>query len=419
MMPLLAGLSAVLTGIGVAQALVGAWLVGRFAAGARRDKNLGPNHDHAIAPDHGKIPGPVTILKPLHGDEPLLHEALSTLCEQDYPAWQIVFGVANIADPAAAVVGALQADFPDRDIALVVDQTLHGPNRKVGNLINMIPAAKHDIIVIADSDVHVRPDYLSQLVDALCQPGVGLVTTLYAGLPAGRALSQQLGATQITHGFLPGAVLSRAVGRQDCLGATMCLRRRDLDRIGGFQALVAHLADDNVLGRRIAALGLRVALAGTVPLTTVPETTMRALFRHELRWARTIRALEPAGFAASVLQYPLAWGLLTILIAGGAIWAVGLFFLAWTLRAVAAVGVDSALLPLWAEERGSNANAALAFSCPVWLLPLRDILSVAVLLASYGGRHVEWRGHGLQADTPKPITGQPKPLRPIEGTDTR
>ena len=135
------------------------------------------------------------------------------------------------------------------------------------------------------------------------------------GLPASQAgsrLAGRFGATQITHGFLPGAVLARALGRQDCLGATMCLRRQDLDRIGGFHALVDHLADDNVLGRRIAALGLRVALADTVPLTTVPEASLRALFRHELRWARTIRALEPAGFAASVLQYPLAWALLTI-----------------------------------------------------------------------------------------------------------
>jgi ceramide glucosyltransferase len=266
------------------------------------------------------------------------------------------------------------------------------------------------VLVIADSDLHVRPDYLDRLVAALQQPGVGLVTTLYAGLPAPHApstwasLPARFGATQITHGFLPGAVLSRAFGRQDCLGATMCLRRSDLERIGGLQALVDHLADDNVLGRRIVALGLRVALADTVPLTTVPEQTFGALFRHELRWARTIRALEPAGFAASVVQYPLAWALLTIVLAGGALWSIGLFFIAWVLRAAAGLIVDGALAPLWREERGGNDAAALAFCCPVWLLPLRDVLSVAVMLASYGGRHVEWRGHGLQADTPPPFT---------------
>jgi ceramide glucosyltransferase len=213
----------------------------------------------------------------------------------------------------------------------------------------------------------------------------------------------------------------------------MCLRRRDLQRIGGLVTLVDHLADDNVLGQRIAALGLTIALADTVPLTTVPETQFRTLFRHELRWARTIRALAPAGFAASSLQYPLAWGLLTVLLAGAASWSIGLFLIAWTLRALAALSVDQALAPSWRgrvhtqswpisryhDQSDGMDPAALAFSCPVWLLPLRDILSVAVMLASYGGRHVDWRGHGLRADTPPPISRQTTTRRPIEGTNTR
>ena len=168
-------------------------------------------------------------------------------------------------------------------------------------------------------------------------------------------------------------------------------------------------------------------------LTTVPEASLGALFRHELRWARTIRALEPAGFAASVVQYPLAWASLTVLLAGGALWSVGLCFLAWVLRAVAALAVDSALALLWpAAELKTTWHrkrrvAGLAFSCPVWLLPLRDVLSVAVMLASYGGRQVEWRGHDLHADTPPPFTEQPAApatapslaLRRIERTNAR
>jgi ceramide glucosyltransferase len=405
MITVLAGVSAGLAGIGVVQALVASRLVASFA---RR-----PVERSAVRP-------PVTVLKPLHGDEPLLEAALTTLCQQDYPDWQIVCGVQDDADPAVSVVRRLQQRFPAVDIALVADRTEHGVNRKVGNLINMLPAARHDVLVIADSDVHVRPDYLDRLVTALHQPTVGLVTTLYAGLPVPPVtLPGRLGATQITHGFLPGAVLSRAIGRQDCLGATMCLRRRDLARIGGFPALADHLADDNVLGRRIAALGMRVALAQTVPLTTVPENRLRALFLHELRWARTIRALEPVGFAASALQYALAWGLLTIALAGGAPWSIGLFLVAWMLRAVAALGVDGALAPLWTTDHGSNDEAALAFCCPVWLLPLRDVLSMAVMLASYGGRHVIWRGYGLQADTPPASTQQPLTLGPIEGSKAR
>ncbi len=431
MITAVAGVTALLSAVGVAQALVASRLVAAFA---RKPVDV-----PAMRP-------PVTVLKPLHGNEPLLEAALATLCEQQYPVFQIVCGVATEADLAVPVVRRLQQRFPAIDVALVIDPAIHGANPKVGNLINMLPAARHDVLVIADSDVHARPDYLDRLVASLSRQGTGLVTTLYAGLPASSALPARLGATQITHLFLPGAVLSRAIGRQDCLGATMCLRRQDLERIGGFGALVDHLADDNVLGRRIAALGLRVVLAQTVPLTTVPEASLSSLFRHELRWARTIRALEPAGFAASLLQYPLFWALLTVPLAGGAAWSIGLFLIAWVLRAAAALGVDSALMPGWTEttagqtipdtagagistpisgstSRGSqfdstpgrtDAHAALAFSCPVWLLPLRDILSVAVMLASYGGRRVDWRGHGLHADTP-PLTDPT--LRPIQGNN--
>jgi ceramide glucosyltransferase len=421
MMTVLAGVTAVLAGVGVAEAVVVSRLVAGFAQRRPAEPSVRP---------------PVTVLKPLHGDEPLLEEALETLCRQDYPEFQIVFGVRDESDPAVAVVRRLQDRFPHVNSVLVADPALHGRNHKVSNLINMLPAARHDVLVLADADVHARPDYLDRLVAALEAPGVGLVTTLYAGLPA-EAFPARLGAAHITYGFLPSTVLSRRLGRRDCLGATMGLRRDDLERIGGLRALVDHLADDNVLGQRIGALGLRVALADTVTLTTVPEASVGALFRHELRWARTIRALEPAGFAASVVQYPLAWALLTVLLAGGALWSIGLFCIAWVLRAAAALVVDGALGRAWSDssgspERGSNDVAAqarrhdisaLAFCCPVWLLPLRDVFSVAVMLVSYGGRQVDWRGHGLHADTPPPFTRQHADpslaLRRIERTNAQ
>ncbi len=366
----------VLSCVGMGQALAGWRATARFAARA-----------DAAAP---ALP-PITVLKPLYGDEPLLEAALASICHQDYPAWQVVFGVADPADPALAVVDRLRARFPGADLAVVVNPAFHGPNRKVGNLINMLPAARHDILAIADSDVHAQPDYLRGLAAALCRPGVGLATTLYAGLPAFRTLPGRLGATQITHGFLPGALLARGIGRQDCLGATMCLRRQTLAAIGGLEALVTHLADDNVLGMLVRRQGLEVALADTVVATTVTESSLRALFRHELRWARTIRALVPAGFAASVLQYPLFWALALILAGGGAVWTVGVFLLAWVVRALAATGIDRAL---------ATKLKALAFPCPIWLLPLREVLSVAVMLASYAGKQVDWRGHSLHADNP-------------------
>jgi ceramide glucosyltransferase len=288
-------IAAAISVVGIAQAAAGWIAVRRFAdrvAATRRERPYAA----------GILPA-VTVLKPLHGDEPLLEEALASACRQDYPIFQIVFGVSELDDTALPVVQRLRAEFGETDMAVVTDATLHGENRKVGNLINMLRAAKHDVLVIADSDIHVASDWLRRLVLALEEPQVGLVTTIYTGRPASGFFGR-LGALQINQYFLPGAILARVMGRQDCLGATMMLRRKTLERIGGLQALVNHLADDNVLGRLVQQLGLRVALGETVPATTVPEATLPALWWHELRWARTIRALAPLPFAASVLQYP-------------------------------------------------------------------------------------------------------------------
>jgi len=369
--------------LGVMQALAGWFLAWRFAGRSW------------VAP--ADLPA-ITVLKPLHGDEPLLEEALASVCVQDYPGVQIVCGVQDKADPAQDVVARLRARFPDVDIALVVDPTGHGANRKVGNLINMFPAAKHDVLVIADSDVHAAPDYLAGLAAILARPGVGLATTLYFGLRANDSLPARLGAGWINHIFLPGALLGRALGRQDCLGATMALRQETLARLGGLEALADHLADDNVLGQKVRALGLEVALAPPVVATTVAEDRFAPLWRHELRWARTIRALAPGAFAASALQYKLVWAALAVAAAPG--WQSLCFFgLIWALAALAARGTERALAP---RLKG------LAFAAPVWLLPVREALSFVILLASYAGNHVEWRGHVLSAASKSP---QGKPPR--------
>ena len=347
--------------------------------------------------DAAKLPAgprpPVSVLKPLHGDEPLLEQALASICTQDYPCFQLVCGVQDPADPAIAVVERLRARFPHCDIALVVDRTQHGENRKIGNLINMLPAATHDVLVIADSDVHAPPDYLASLADTLAVPGTGLATTLYTGLPANRSLAARLGATGITHSFVSGALLARALGRQDCLGATMALRRDTLAAVGGLAALVHHLADDNILGRLVRGRGLAVRLAPTVCATTVPEAGLGALFRHELRWARTILALVPAEFTASAVQYPLAWAALAVALSGGAGWALAGFQLCWAGRATAARGLDTQL---------GLVDAGLAAPVPVWLLPLRDLFSLLVFAASYAGDQVEWRGRTLRTALDKP-----------------
>ncbi len=357
-------------GLGLVQHIAGLIAVRRFRA-------------------HGEPAGarpPITVLKPLHGDEPLLETALASFCVQDYPAYQIVFGVHDAADPALATVRRLMSRFPDRDLTVVVDATPHGSNGKIGNLINMLPSARHDALMIADSDVHVAPDLLTSVAAAMARPGTGLVTTLYTGLPARPALASRLGATQITHAFLPGVLLGRALGRQDCLGATMTLRRETLASIGGLPALANHLADDAVLGMLVRGRGLAVGLAGTVAATTVVETRLSELWRHELRWARTMRSVSPAGYALSALQYPLLWAALASVAAGFAAWSLALFAGAWVLRGGITRAIDRAL--------------RLAARAPVWLLPVRDLISVLLILASFAGDRVEWRGQVMRVDRP-------------------
>ena len=193
------------------------------------------------------------------------------------------------------------------------------------------------------------------------------------------------------------ALLARALGHQDALGATMALWRQTLAAVGGFTALRNHLADDNVLGRKVRQQGLAIGLAATVPATTVPETRPAALFRHELRWARTIRSLSPLAFAASALQYPLAWTLLVLSASAG--WAVLLLLTAaaWMVRGGVARRIDRSL-GLVAQGR--------AAPVPLWLLPLRDLMLMAVLLASYAGNQVEWRGRMMRTERSRARNGR-------------
>ena len=362
---------------GLLQAVVGWWAVGRYCK------------QQVIATDWAP---PITILKPLHGDEPMLEQALASFCDQDYPVFQIVFGLDDAADPALHIIRRLRTRFPHIDMDIVIDPAQHGVNRKISNLINMYARAKHDILVMADSDIHAPTDYLRQLVTGLSNNGVGLVTTLYAGLGASATLAARLGTAQINHSFLPGALLARHLGRQDCLGATMAIRRETLESVGGLQSLVHHLADDAVLGRLVTARGHKVALAKTLPATTVPEMRISHLFAHELRWGRTIQSLAPVGFALSSLQYPIFWATLAVTLSGLNPWAVALLIVVWLGRAAAMSGIDAAL--------------GLATAVPIWLLPLRDLLSVTVILASYGGSEVAWRGHVLRISPPRLAAGK-------------
>jgi ceramide glucosyltransferase len=370
------GWTAVLTGLVAglgALYLLAVWYAVRHFAG--RPSIPPPAGRPAIA-----MPG-VTILKPLHGEDPGLYDNLRSFCVQAYPTVQVVFGVREAADPAAAVVRRLIADLPGADLRLVVDSRIHGTNLKISNLINMMSVARHGVLVIADSDMRVTPDYLGQLVAGLAEPGVGLVTCLYAARPAADLWSR-LGAQFINHGFLPSVLVGALIRPwPGCFGATMALHRETLREVGGFARFRDLLADDYRLGAAVTEAGLRVALSRYLVEDVLVEPGARGLLRHELRWARTIRSIAPLDYAASVITYPLAFGLLTALLSGlsapGV--AVLLAILAWRLIVVRMI--DKAF--------------ALARQ-PLWLVPLRDVLSFGLLIASFCGETVEWRGQAFR-----------------------
>ncbi len=332
---------------------------------------------------------PVSILKPLCGAEPLTEVALESFFLIDYPVFQLVFGVQNAADPVLEILARLRARYPKRDTALVIDPSLHGSNRKVSNLINMLPEAKYEILVMSDADIHVPPYFLQRVVAALLQPNVGLVTTLYTALPGTPHLATAMGANQINYTFLPGALLARKLGRQDCLGVTMALTKSMLASVGGLPAVANHLADDQVLGRLVRAKFYALTLAQVIPATTVPEADFFALFRHELRWARTIRALVPVPYAASVLQISLLWALLGVLAAGDQLWAWALFLAVLLIRYALARRIDKIL--------------GLAKAGEAWLFLLRDICAAAIYIASFCGNTVDWRGQRMTADAGKTV----------------
>jgi ceramide glucosyltransferase len=371
-MHLIADIAGIFAMIGAIQQTLGTLIVAQF---------------YGAPPPVLKAFPPVSILKPLCGVEPLTELALESFFLIDYPRFQLVFGVQSESDPVLEIVERLRARYPARDVAVVRDARLHGTNRKISNLINMLPSATYDTLVMSDADIHVPPYFLDRVVAAMEVPGVGLVTTLYTGLPGTPHLATTMGANQINYTFLPGALLARKLGRQDCLGVTMALTREVLGQIGGLEAVANHLADDQVLGRLVVARGLKLTLAQVIPATTVPEHDFRALLRHELRWARTIRALVPIPYAASVLQISLFWAALAVVCAGGAPWSWALFLVVLMSRYISARQIDATL--------------SLAKAGDAWLFLVRDLCSAVVYVASFAGDKVEWRGQMMRADAGK------------------
>jgi ceramide glucosyltransferase len=314
-------------------------------------------------------------------------ESLASFCTQGYPGpVQIILGVQDPRDQAIAVVEQLRAEYGADHIDLVVDTTMHGPNRKVSNLINMGRRAEHDVIVVADSDIRVDPHYLSRVTAALDQRGIGAVTCLYHGL-ATPSVWAKLAELGINAHFLPSVVFGLTLGLANpCFGSTIAFKRKTLAEIGGFAEVADCLADDYAIGARLRARGYKIAVLPTTVGHVCGETSVRELWQHEVRWARTVRTIDPVGYAGLIVTHAFPLALIAAL-AG---------ICAQSFRPEIAVGLSVAsfgcrLALLRQVER--------AFSLPPqsrWLLALRDLLSFAVFLASAGGRNVKWKGRGYR-----------------------
>jgi ceramide glucosyltransferase len=329
----------------------------------------------------GTFRPPVTILKPVCGLNAGLYENLKSFCIQDYPRYQVIFGVRDTADPAVPVLRRLRDELPEVDIAIVIDKTVTGPNLKVSNLENMRREARYDYLAIADSDMRVNDQYLASVVAPFEQSGVGVVTCLYSARSAG-GIPSLLGCMFINEWFLPSVLASTALSRiRFGLRATIVVRRELLDGIGSFSRLSHFLADDHMLGKLVSRNGFRVVLSDYVVENVVYERSLASLFRHELRWARTVRTVEPLGHLFSFLMYGVPIAVL------GAV-AVELTF-DWEYMETAVVALAVALR-VWMHFAVSHRIGVAPGSRSVWLVPLRDVMSFVVWAASFFSRSVEW-----------------------------
>ncbi|MGA8428492.1 MAG: bacteriohopanetetrol glucosamine biosynthesis glycosyltransferase HpnI [Candidatus Sulfotelmatobacter sp.] len=341
-----------------------------------RERKAGGDH----RPASRDLP-PVSILKPLKGIDPEIYESFRSHCLQDYPEYEIIFGVGEKNDPAVASVEGLRREFSAVKIRLVVCPEMLGANKKVSNLAQMLPEAQYSCLIVNDSDIRVEPDYLRRVVAPLLNEKIGMVTCLYRGLPA-PTLGSHLESLGISADFCPGVLAAKKLegGLRFGLGSTMVFRRDDVQRIGGFESFADYLADDYELGKRISELDLQVHLSDVVVETFLPAYSMSGFLAHQLRWARGMRDSRPGGYSGLVFTFGLVWSVVCLMSSGGAAWAWMLLAITGFLRFVLAAVMDALVL------RGRQS---------LWnylLLPVRDFVAAGVWLASFGGNTVSWRG---------------------------
>jgi ceramide glucosyltransferase len=338
-------------------------------------------------PKLGKTDLPVSIIKPIKGLDANSHLILGSFCRQCYPEFQIVFALQSEEDPCLPIIRQLMADYPKLDMELVINPEVNGPNGKVSNLINAFPYIKHDIIVIADSDVRVSVDCLAKISARFSDPEVGLVTSLYRGTDV-HSPATAIEALGFTVEMMPNVIVAeRLEGLSFALGAFVAIRKKALEAIGGFNVLADYLADDYQLGNLIHRAGWKVVLSGDFVECVMGKETLAAVLSRQLRWCRTMRASRPLGYFASGVTHPFPAVAASFAVAGFGQTAFAAVFLLYVFRGAiltffSSSFVKDGLLPRY-----------------LWLLPLRDALSTVTWLAAFTGNRVRWRGENFTLKT--------------------
>lgn len=326
-----------------------------------------------------KINSPVSIIKPIKGLDAGSRQNLESFCRQNYPEFQIIFALQSPKDPCLPVIRQLMADYPELDLELVVNTDLHGSNAKVSNLINAFPLARHEIIVIADSDIRVAPDYLEKISAHFSDPKAGLVTSLYRGANVHGAAAA-IEALGFSAEMIPNVIVAeRLEGLSFALGASMAVRRKALESIGGFTSLADYLADDYQLGNMIHRAGWKIALSGDFVESVMQREPLAAVLSRQLRWCRTMRVSRTSGYLASGITHPFPALLLSFAVAGflPAFFAVALLYL-----------VRGSILTFFNRSYVKDG----LFPRYLWLLPIRDALSTFTWALAFLGNRVIWRG---------------------------
>jgi ceramide glucosyltransferase len=311
--------------------------------------------------------------------EPEAYENLASFCRQDYPEYEILFAVDDGRDPAIPIVERLIRDFPSVPIRLLTGSAIAGSNNKVTKLCHLLPEARHELLVMSDSDIRVKPDYLRSVVSPFRDPSVGAVTCLYLGLTE-RNIWSELEDLNLTSDFLPSTLVARKLeGLNFALGATMAVTRSCLAEIGGFEALLDCAADDYELGRRIAARGHRVELAPCTVQTLCASSTAREFFEHHLRQGVVIRQSQPWGYAGSLITQGLPWSLAAAALASS------------RLIAIAYLGIPLAARLAMAFTFGLHGLKDPLLRRRWWLIPVRDAVGFFIWAAALFSNRVSWR----------------------------